>query len=494
MNINELSKSQISALLEERIKKGIDLVNTSISTIAELEQEIHNYYLWNSYNDKLLESISPELKKRYSTPTNFYSIINDNLEDLISKHFHSLKIKITFLKSIIEQLDFYITPKTSIMNNMTDSTTFTPKFNILYKDIYGCHNIMNISTTQLTKAIEAYRQKREFDIKGETYDFSSLSLFKIYTYSNYQDHEQNMVNLESKKLISSAIYKTFYYPESCLAELGNDVTEEYLDAPLNQLQSTNQTEQVMEQYDYAIITALYKDELELVETFINFDSSDKSDEKKLIKFGSLKSDTTKKVVYASLPSTGMVDAAIVTTEIITRYTPKYVFMTGVCGGRDTESINIGDVVIADKVFMFEKGKHDNEDFAPELNVVEIDSKTIGIIQSEEANILAAINKGLHSIGTIHIAPMACSMSVINKEGFFEENITSKDRKTLALEMEGYSVARACKLCNNNQTKALIIKAVMDKTNKKNDKAKALAGRNSAIFLKHLLEGGYLEKY
>lgn len=244
----------------------------------------------------------------------------------------------------------------------------------------------------------------------------------------------------------------------------------------------------MEKFDYAIINALYEDELKFIETFV-IEEGRINDNQKVILYGRLKNRPDKKVIYTILPETGMVDAAIVTTDIITRYKPEYVFMTGVCGG--SEKTELGDVVIANKVFVFQKGKETDTGFKRESLEVEIDIPA-------RQNIERAISKILHKMEDdniapfkVYINPMACSMSVIDKEGFFEETLTTTDRKTMALEMESYGVARACKLANEGKTKAIIMKGVMDKTSGKDDSFKKKAGKNSATFLRYLLEGNYL---
>ena len=92
---------------------------------------------------------------------------------------------------------------------------------------------------------------------------------------------------------------------------------------------------------------------------------------------------------------------------------------------------------------------------------------------------------------IEVAPMACSTMVINKDGYFEDTIKSINRKTAAVEMESFGVARACKFGNDGKTKFLIFKSVMDHTFNKTDEVggvnwKKFAAHTSAQFLFHLL--------
>jgi len=67
--------------------------------------------------------------------------------------------------------------------------------------------------------------------------------------------------------------------------------------------------------------------------------------------------------------------------------------------------------------------------------------------------------------------MAYSTAVINKKDELENIALKKDREAVALKMESYGIARACKITNNGNTKRLIIKAVMDKTTAKTDEHK-----------------------
>ncbi len=53
-------------------------------------------------------------------------------------------------------------------------------------------------------------------------------------------------------------------------------------------------------------------------------------------------------------------------------------------------------------------------------------------------------------------------------------------------MESYGVARACKIGNSGNTKALIIKSIMDKSQDKDDAYKTYAALTSALFVKHLI--------
>ena len=206
----------------------------------------------------------------------------------------------------------------------------------------------------------------------------------------------------------------------------------------------NQNDYIIEDVDYVVITALEEDEMEkvlpLIERLHAFKNS-----KHLIELGHFKSKPEKKVIYASQINTGMVDAAILATELICRFNPKYLIMTGVLGGKP-EKTNLGDVVISNKVFTIDKGKLTDTEFQHEIESTNTAGSHSTAILREKKKIIDFIsnedtifNKRIE----IHFEPVACVRHVIDKKGYFIENISTIDRKSIALEMESYGIARAC---------------------------------------------------
>lgn len=277
--------------------------------------------------------------------------------------------------------------------------------------------------------------------------------------------------------------------------------------------------------DYAIITALYEDEFQEIEKIFDWDQElDIITNTKRYRIGHLKNNPEKRVVAAVPSATGMVDSSIIATQMLDFFQPKYLFMSGVCGGN--AFTNFGDIVVAKKVFTFQKGKitdvknkegekielfdqqgqpidYDHlydldgnqirvtvEKFEIEHDsIIEIDSLLKDLIEPKFELIMRAINEDLKTFSKvirIHFDAMACSTMVINKDGYFESHIKVVDRKTVAVEMESYGVVRASKFANDGKTRCLIFKSVMDNTVAKDDQAKKLAAFTSAQFLKHLV--------
>jgi nucleoside phosphorylase/ActR/RegA family two-component response regulator len=256
--------------------------------------------------------------------------------------------------------------------------------------------------------------------------------------------------------------------------------------------------------DFAIVTALYDDEFESVLEVFDL-SPDKKYQLggKNIFSGKLESFPEKKIIATYQSEVGKTDASNLVTDIIKEFNPRYIFMTGVCGGNDQTSF--GDVIIAKFVFTFDKGKITDSGFLREIELVKINESILRKIRENNKKTLVIVKErikktiksdilnhfDLEKLKAI-IDPMACSSAVIDKENYFKEVISSIERKATAVEMESYGFARAAETTNYGLTQSAIIKSVMDNTSKKNDKAKSYASYTSAIYLKSLLELGVLE--
>jgi len=308
-------------------------------------------------------------------------------------------------------------------------------------------------------------------------------------------------------------------------------------------EDNNVTNKKNPHFDYAIIAALYEDEFEQLQSIFDFPKNE------IIKMplktkgdffvyhiGYLKCNRKKRVIVAVQRKTGMIDASIIATQMLEIFTPKYLLMSGVCGGGSDNKY--GNVVLATEVFTFQRGKisditqkndkgedikiqlydKDNkivdydalydekgnqikisiEKFEKEPDPIDLKNHITEIIISKKIDIENEINKSIKKTTFINTtikiknAPIACSTMVINKDGFFEDTIRGINRKTAAVEMESYGVARACHFANKGETTPIIFKSVMDFTTNKEDVVngvdiKAFAAWTSAQFMKCLFE-------
>jgi nucleoside phosphorylase len=215
------------------------------------------------------------------------------------------------------------------------------------------------------------------------------------------------------------------------------------------------------------------------------------------------------IIAASQLTMGMIDAAILSSEIINLFRPDYLVMTGVCGAKPDDlnnekaditsdesklksDINFGDLIIPNRLFTFQKGKFTKAGFEHETEVCPIDEKVLQLIEMHRQKLIEKVMDADKSRDytkkrlNVHIEPMACSTAVINEPGKFNE-IKEIDRKVVAVDMESYSIARACEITNQKKTKAIVIKGVMDKTQNKSDDSKPFAAFTSAQFFKHFVD-------
>jgi len=261
--------------------------------------------------------------------------------------------------------------------------------------------------------------------------------------------------------------------------------------PLN-VQDATLNVSALPKCDYVVITALEEDEMETVlPLFIKEGRFD--DDKKLIEYGYLSSNKNKKIAYASQPLTGMVDASILATEMMIRFKPKFLIMAGVLGGKPGE-VNIGDVLISNKVFTIDKGKLTDEELKREIESCDLSSSYIQSFIREKKKIeryIEDLDVTRNKKPKLFFGPIACVRQVINKKEFFGDTVLTTERKAIGLEMESYGIARACEIVNNGQTIPLIIKSAMDNTFDKVDDAKKYAAWTSATFVRYILENNLI---
>jgi len=326
----------------------------------------------------------------------------------------------------------------------------------------------------------------------------------------------------SEKIITYKSLKDEIISDEIIPQTTNDINKENIGSEnLNQISVHHQ------KCSFAIITALYE-EFEDIKELFNWIEPYRTN-KKEYKIGTLKGKDHIKVVASIPPKTGMVDSAIIATQMLEIFKPNYLLMSGVCGGK--KGTKLGDIVLASSVFTFQKGKlsdlRDDEGKIIELydehkqkidlsKVTDVNGKpieiTVELFEKENEgqdidpllrDLIEPNLKKIHELINshtkvesnkidIHFEPMACSSMVINKNGFFDKRIKSTERKTAAVEMESYGVARACVFANDGNTKFIIFKSVMDNTVQKDDLFKKQAAYNSAQFLKHLLESEILK--
>jgi len=194
-----------------------------------------------------------------------------------------------------------------------------------------------------------------------------------------------------------------------------------------------------------------------------------------------------RVVAAHQSQIGIVDCAILATKMIQLWKPRYLVMTGVCGGRKSLGVRLGDIIVPKAIFTYQSGEFADEGFRVEPKVVNMDHGLTQRIDKCSEWIPFEIVKSWpgpkHDPPRVWTHPLACGDAVINRKDMIDNELARLHRKVVGVDMESFAVLRATKLLSEYGTKPLVIKAVMDFTEgKETCSDKEFAAFASAQFL------------
>lgn len=235
--------------------------------------------------------------------------------------------------------------------------------------------------------------------------------------------------------------------------------------------------------DVAIIAALYEDEYESMRDFLEDVQPVQGFQSMVV--AKLKG-TCIKVVVDFQATMGMVDAAYLSTQIVNMFSPKHLIMIGVCGGRATKGVKLLDILIPSKVFDYATGKFEQGVFKPYMRQGIIKNKKIRAASKDV--LIKMLDHVPHTLKekcqaiNVHTKALACGNFVVKTDNYLENVISANDEETQGVEMESYGVVRVTELLENKHVEPIIIKAVMDYTEKdKTDTNKKDAAYFSACF-------------
>lgn len=261
-------------------------------------------------------------------------------------------------------------------------------------------------------------------------------------------------------------------------------------------------------YDVAIINALKSENIKVQEAFgldgwkeetIPADLST-TFYTKSVKLASGKSIRIVTCYALQMASTA---SSALTTKLIYNYRPRYLFMTGIAAAVNREDANLGDILVASKVWDGASGKiktdeGGNDIFMPDYHELPLDSDMQGIVNrlASDRNLLNSIEEAYrfqqgkpNTKLNVHIGPIASVPAVLSSK---EEvaKIQKHCRKLLGIEMEGYGVFYAA---NNSArprpTYTVLIKSVSDYADPdKSDNYRDYAMYTSAAFVYHIIMG------
>ncbi|MEB6538929.1 response regulator [Serratia plymuthica] len=255
---------------------------------------------------------------------------------------------------------------------------------------------------------------------------------------------------------------------------------------INKIESANDNNNYYHP-DVAIITALEDPELDellkLVQEPIKFVLEGHS----YYRF-SIKNKSNKKIsiVCSSAERMGLSWSASLTTRIINKFSPKYIFMTGICAGVDGRT-DLGDIIVGDPVWDWGAGKLSEKSgekiFLPDPHQLPLNRKLKEGFKliSKDVQFMKSLplnwsGNDITKIPSLKIAPMACGSSVISTQLAVDE-INEDHRKLTAIEMESYGVMAAS---HAYDIPCVVIKSVCDFGNtKKSDDVQKYSSYTSA---------------
>lgn len=252
-------------------------------------------------------------------------------------------------------------------------------------------------------------------------------------------------------------------------------------------------------FDVAFVSALLSPELEAVlQLNYNWQKHKIPNDSSNYWLGKiiLSDERTLNVVATHLPQMGMVATATACSKVITRFRPKYLLMTGICGGVKGK-VNLGDIVISDLSFDLDSGKITEQDdkpvFEPDFRSIPLDptlKESLMMLTAEKDTLRGIKDKWQGEAQSaelkLHIGPVGSGAAVISNAQYVEEKIQHQ-RKLIAIDMETYAVFYSSQYCKDPKPKALSIKSISDYADAhKNDTIQKYGSFISAITADHVI--------
>lgn len=224
-------------------------------------------------------------------------------------------------------------------------------------------------------------------------------------------------------------------------------------------------------YDVAIITALNSEFEQLLKTS-NWVRLQKEKDT-IVYYTSLintKNNNIVKVVACCINQMGMQASAVVASKVISIFSPKHLYITGICAGIKETGINLGDIIVANQCWDYESGKVSEDTtgnliFKPEIHCIPTDISIISQLTdfSNSKQYLSNIYNGYQGNRpntqlNVKFGPIGSGPYVLSSKQYLKE-LVSTERKLLGIDMEGYGIYKAAQF--HFGTIPVFIKAVSD---------------------------------
>lgn len=210
-------------------------------------------------------------------------------------------------------------------------------------------------------------------------------------------------------------------------------------------------------------------------------------------------DKTYRIVTCSSLQMASTASAVLATKVIYNFRPKLLIMTGIAAAVNRDEVNLGDILVASKVWDGASGKikTDNEGddvFYPDFHEIPIDPDIHALVQkmADNRGLLDSIeakyegHKPAYKLN-VRIGPIASVPAVLSSQGEVKK-IEIHCRKLLGIEMEGYGVFYAAQNSAHPKPQyTILIKSASDFADpQKSDDFQDYCMYTSANFARHLI--------
>ena len=309
-------------------------------------------------------------------------------------------------------------------------------------------------------------------------------------------------------------YKSFFEAETMqvLYYADNDDTwKDQLKNRLGYLTGVKRKLGITYEYDYdvAIINALQTPEHEIMKETLGTEWRELNldDDRTTTYYETIlqsKAGVKIKCISCYAPQMASIASAALTTKLILRFHPKYLFMTGICGALKGNNVGFGDILVSSLVWDGMSGKYKEVKtkegsfdliFEPDYRQLSLNADMVNVVNrlKEKNEFLLAIKEGFNGTKpetplNVHVGPMASVSAVIASDKKIAE-IKIHARKMIGLEMESYGMFYAAE--HSHCLKPIYtvsVKSASDLADKrKTDKYQPYASYTSAAFVKYIIE-------
>ncbi len=194
-------------------------------------------------------------------------------------------------------------------------------------------------------------------------------------------------------------------------------------------------------------------------------------------------------------------SAALTAKLLYYFRPRYLFMTGIAAAVDRADANLGDILVAKKVWDGASGKIKTDEdgnviFYPDYHELPLDADMQAIVTrlKSDRQLLNSIEESYaYQAGKpktrlqLHLGPIASVPAVLSSKEEVEK-IQTHCRKLLGIEMEGFGVFYAASNSAHPRPQyTVLVKSVTDYADpEKSDDYQDYAMYTSAVFTKYII--------